>query len=79
VRIFKGREGVDVSSADYGGRPLIDVNSTTLLVIKKRRYNGFCATDLEMVLADACASCDYPDLGFGAMPAGFPTTSCGPR
>ena len=22
-----------------------------------------------VVLADACASCDYPDLGFGAMPA----------
>ncbi|WP_433299237.1 cysteine hydrolase family protein [Pseudonocardia sp. CA-142604] len=21
------------------------------------------------VLADACASCDYPDVGFGAMPA----------
>ncbi|GAA1208417.1 isochorismatase family protein [Pseudonocardia alaniniphila] len=22
-----------------------------------------------VVLADACASCDYPDVGFGAMPA----------
>ena len=75
------------------------------LVIKKRRYNSFYGTDMEIVLrglgvdtvvltgmtteccvlgtargalecgfrsvvlADACASCEFPDLGSGAMPA----------